>query len=208
MSIINNHIVSEFEKTIGTGTINQPEYPTYMYYDYGYFGQIYTKIELGVGLPVWITGVRFHMVGDTVVNKTAVNQTLKLGQVNSSQFATNVQNGMIQNPFAGWSVSNLTTVKSNFIWTVLEDYNNWLEIPLDTPFKYDPTIADSNLLVLWENRDGSYLTGSSTPYSKCSTSGSLYRSYYDYQDGSMPSITDYGTRDSTGRPNIQLVIKV
>ena len=208
MSVINNHIVSEFEKTIGTGVVEEPIYPCYMYYDFGYFAQIYTKEELGIGQPIWITGIRFNMFGNAVADKTVINQTLKLGQVNSNEFATNIQNGMIQQPFAGWSVSNLTTVKSNFIWTVPEDYDDWLEIPLDTPFQYDPTIVDSNLLVLWENRDGSYLTGASTPYSKCSTSGSLFRSYYDYQDGSMPLITDYGTRDSTGRPNIQLVIKV
>ena len=208
MSVINDHIKSKFEKTIGTGTISQSKYPTYEYYDYGYFGQIYTNLELGVGQPVWITGVRFHMVGDSVDDKTSVNQTLKLGQVNSSEFATNIQNGMIQQPFAGWSVSNLTTVKSNFIWTVIEDYNDWLEITLDTPFQYDPTISNSNLLLLWENRDGSYLSNSLTPSSKCSTSGSLYRSYYSFSDGSMPSITAYGTRDNTGRPNIELIIKV
>ena len=86
--------------------------------------------------------------------------------------------------------------------------NDWLEIPLDTPFQYDPTSSDSNLLLLWENRDGSYLSNSLTPSSKCFTSGSLYRSYYDDQDGSMPPLTDYGTRDNTGRPNIELIIKV
>jgi hypothetical protein len=210
MSVINNNIVSEFETTIGVGTINEPIYPCYMYYDYGYFAHIYTNLELGVNRSVWITGLRFHMVGDSVVNKSADNQTLKLGQVNRDEFFINVRNDMTQVPQAteAFITSNISTVKSNFTWTVPEDYNTWLEVLFDTPFQYNPQDANSNLLLLWESRDGSYLSGSSTPYSECSTSSSLYRSYYDYQDNSMPNTTDYGTRDNTGRPNIQLIIKV
>ena len=87
------------------------------------------------------------MVGDSSVDKTVVNQTLKLGQVNAAEFGTNIQNSMIQQPFAGFSTSNITTVKSNFVWTVPEDYNDWLEITFDTPFQYNPTSSDGNLLV-------------------------------------------------------------
>ena len=163
MSVINSQIKSEFERSIGVGTEEEPIYPCYMYYDYGYFGQIYTKLELGVNSSVWITEIRFQIKGDSIDDKTCVNQSLKLGQVNAEEFATNINNSMIHQPFAGFSVSNLTTVESNFVWSVPEDYNDYLEILLDTPFQYDPTITDSNLLVLWENNDGSYLSGSSTP---------------------------------------------
>ena len=208
MSVINNDIVSRFDKTIGTGTTNQPEYPMYKYYDFGYFGQIYTNIELGVGRPVWITRIDFHMVGDAAINKTSFNQTLKLGQCNQNEFKTNVRNNFTQSPFVDFSTSNIQTVRSNFTWTVPEDYNDWLGVVFTTPYLYDPTDSNSNLLVIWENRDGSYLTGASTPYSKCSTSGSLNRSYYDYQDNSMPNTTDYGTRDSTGRPNMKIFFDV
>ena len=210
MSVINNQIVSKFDKTIGTGNINQPEYPMYKYYDFGYFGQIYTASELGVGSPVWITRIDFHMVGDTVTTKSSINQTLKLGQCNQNQFDINIRNDFTQVPLqpTPWLSSNIQTVKSNFTWTVPEDYNDWLGVVFTTPYLYDPTDSNSNLLVIWENRDGSYLSGASTPYSKCSTSGGLSRSYYDYQDNTIPNTTDYGTRDSTGRPNIKIFFAV
>ena len=95
-------------------------------------------------------------------------------------------------------------MKSNFIWSIPEDYNDWMEISFDTPFQYNPA---SNLLLMWENRDGSYFSGQNTPSAICTANGN-FRSYYDYQDNNMPPLEDYGTRDNTGRPNIQLIIKV
>lgn len=208
MAFFNKHIKTKFEKTIGAGTILQEEYPVYFYYEYGYFAHIYTKEELGIGGPIWITGVRFDMVGDSVQNEAMTKQTLKLGQVNSNEFATNVRNNMIQNPSAGWVCSNLTTVKSNFTFSVPEDYNGWIEIDFDTHFQFNPLSSESHLLLLWENRHDSYFSYSTRPAAKCSTSGGLFRSYYDYQDITMPPATDAGTRDSTGRPNIQLIFEV
>ena len=208
MAFFNKHIKTKFEKTIGTGTILQEEYPVYFYYEYGYFAHIYTKEELGIGAPIWITGVRFDIVGDSVQDEAMTNQTLKLGQVNSNEFATNVRNNMIQNPSAGWVCSNLTTVKSNFTFSVPEDNNGWIEIDFDTHFQFNPLSSESNLLLLWENRHGDYFSYSTRPASKSSTSNGLFRSYYDYQDITMPPETDAGTRDSTGRPNIQLIFEV
>ena len=208
MAFFNKHIKTKFEKTIGTGTILQEEYPVYFYYEYGYFAHIYTKEELGIGAPIWITGVRFDIVGDSVQDEAMTNQTLKLGQVNSNEFATNVRNNMIQNPSAGWVCSNLTTVKSNFTFSVPEDNNGWIEIDFDTHFQFNPLSSESNLLLLWENRHDDYFSYSTRPAAKSSTSGGLFRSYYDYQDITMPPETDAGTRDSTGRPNIQLIFEV
>jgi len=208
MAVVNKQIKTKFEKTIGTGTILQEEYPVYFYYEYGYFAHIYTKEELGIGAPIWITGVRFDMVGEGIQDEAMTNQTLKLGQVNSNQFATNVRNNMVQNPSAGWVCSNLTTVKSNFTFSVPEDYNGWIEINFDTHFQFNPLSSESHLLLLWENRHDDYFSYSTRPAARSSTSGGLFRSYYDYQDITMPPATDAGTRDSTGRPNIQLIFEV
>jgi hypothetical protein len=207
MSVINGHIKTKFEKSIGSGSTDRPEYPCYFWYDYGYFAQIYSQTELGIGAPVWIKGVRFRMDENTG-QESANNQTLKLGQVNQVEFKSNVRNDMIQSPFVDFSTSNITTVKSNFTWTIFNIGAVWKEIIFDTPFRYDPTITNKHLLLVWENRDGSYSSGSGSPWSECSTSGSLARSYYDYQDNSMPPTTDYGTADSTGRPNAQFIFEV
>jgi hypothetical protein len=208
--VVNPTLVkNELDVEIGTGTIQQPEYPSYFYYDYGYFGQIYTSAEVGVSQPVTITAIRFNM-GESGGAETMLNQTLKFAQCNKNQFEINIRNDFTQVPLQPdpWLSSNIQTVKSNFTWTVPNNGAPWIEIQLDTPYLYDPTVTNSNLLIIWENRDGSYTSGANSPWSLCSTSGSLFRSYYDYQDISMPPLTAYGTRDNTGRPNIQLILNV
>jgi len=208
MSYFNNPFMKDNcagEKSVGTGTTNKPQYPCYFFYDYGYFAFIYLKSEIGVGRPVNITGIRFQM-NATDAPQTNLNQTLKLGQTNGNEFDSNIRNDMTQSPASGWLSNNITTVKSNFTWSITSNTQQFYEILFDTPFTYDPTDTTyPNLLIVWENRDGSYLGGSTSPWSECFTTGS-FRSYYDYQDVSMPNSTDYGTIDSTGIPNIQLLI--
>ena len=207
MSVINDHSITKFEKSIGTGTTNRPEYPCYFFYDYGYFAFIYLRSELGIGAKCNISGIRFEMDA-TDSPQTNINQTLKLAQVSGNQFEINIRNDMTQSPAAGWSATNITTVKTNFTWSITSNTQQYYEILFDTPFKYDGSISTHpNLLVIWENRDGSYLGGSTSPWSECFTDGT-FRSYYDYQDNTMPNSTDYGTRASNGIPNIELIFEV
>jgi hypothetical protein len=206
--LINNHFseTGSVDNTIGTGTTNKPEYPIYFFYDYGYFAFIYKNSEMGVGGPVNITGIRYQM-RESASTESANNQTLKLGQVNQTQFDINIRNNMTQVPLqpVPWIANNITIVKSNFTWTVINNPPTWTEIQFDTPFTYDPTDSTyPHLLIVWENGDGSYSSGAISPWSECFTDGTP-RSYYDYADNSMPLSTDYGTRDSTGTPNIQLI---
>lgn len=209
--LINNHFpeTSTIEQTIGTGTTNKPEYPSYFFYDYGYFAFIYKKNEMGVGGQVNITGLRFQM-NETGGLESMNNQTLKLAQVNQPQFDINIRNDMTQVPLqpTPWIANNITTVKSNFTWTVINNPPTWTEIQFDTPFLYNPSDSTyPHLLIIWENRDGSYSSGSSSPWSECFTDGTP-RSYYDYADNAMPPSTDYGTRDSTGTPNIEIIYSI
>jgi len=207
MTLINKNIITKFDRGIGSGTTNRPEYPCYFFYDYGYFAFIYLQSELGIGYKCNITGIRFEMDA-TDATQTVNNQTLKLAQVSGNQFDINIRNDMTQSPAAGWSATNITTVKSNFTWSITSNTQQFYEILFDTPFKYDGSISSHpNLLVIWENRDGTYLSGSQSPWAECFTDGT-FRSYYDYQDSSMPNSTDYGTRASTGTPNIELIFEV
>ena len=218
MPFVNSYIIKPVpstptDVTIGTGLNNDALYPMYAFYDYGYFAHIYLKSELNLTSTVNITGVRFQMsCSDAPQN--SFNQTLKLGQVNKDEFLSNIRNNMTQSPLPtdAWVANNITTVKSNFSWSFPSDISSsnpqWKEVTFDTSFSYNPNDSTyPNILVMWENRDGSYLSGAASPSAKCFVpSGGAFRSYYDYQDNSMPPTTDYGTRDNTNTPNIQFVI--
>ena len=96
--VVNPTLVkNQIEPEIGTGTIQQPEYPSYFFYDYGYFGQIYTAAEVGVSQAVTITAIRFNM-GESGGAETMSNQTLKFAQVNQDQFDINIRNDFTQVP--------------------------------------------------------------------------------------------------------------
>lgn len=196
-----------FDVTIGSGTTNKPEYPCYMFYDYGHFGFIYKNSELGLSSPVTISGIRFQMA-ETGGAESMTNQTLSLGQVNQDEFDINIRNDFTQSPLqpAPWIANNITVVKSGFTWTVANNGPTYTEILFTTPFVFNPNDATyPHLLVMWLQNDGSYNSGSSSPWAECFTDGSKTRSYYDYADNTLPPSTDYGTRDSTGIPNIQFI---
>jgi hypothetical protein len=190
--------------TIGTGTSPVAFQPTYFYYDFGYFGNIYTNIEIGLAIPISIIGIRYDMRNSSSSSFNNNNQTIKLAYCDQSEFPTNVRNTFQQVPFVppGFTSTGTTIVKNNFTWTV-DPIDKWYEIIFDIPFEYNPSLG--NLLVIWENRDGEYITGtSSNPTVQCTTDSTM-NSYYDYQDGSMPALSEAGTI-STERPNIQILI--
>lgn len=196
---------SNVEKPIGTGSTNRPEYPCYQFWEFGYFAWIYKKSEIGVGATVPITGIRFEMDA-TDSPQSLPFQTLRLGQVNSNEFAINVRNNMTQDPPAGWATNNIQVVKNSFTWTVPTNTQQFIEIIFDTPYQYNPNDATyPHLLVYWINEANDYNGGSTSPWAECFTDGT-FRSYYDYQDNLLPPATDAGTRASNGCPNIQLII--
>ena len=146
--LINQSIKSKFDRTIGTGTTTVAYQPMYVYYDYGYFGNIYTPTELSVGLPVWITGIRIRMLSNG--SYSSDRQTLKLGYCNKEEFDINVRNTFQQVPLTtgGFTSTGITNVKNNFNWAIVSSDENgrWIEINFDTPFNYDPTLG--NLIVI------------------------------------------------------------
>ena len=199
-----------FDLTVGTGTTAKTEYPIYMFYDYGYFGFIYKNSELNLTSTVNITGIRFQMQ-ETGGTEFMDNQTLKLAQVNQDQFDINIRNDFTQVPLqpTPWITNNTTIVKSNFTWTVSNSPPTWTEILFTTPFVYNPNDTTyPHLLIMWTQNDGTYNTGGNSPWSLCFTDNSKFRSYYDYSDNAIPSLTRYGTRDSTGIPNIQFICQI
>lgn len=206
--IVNNHIKTKFEKTIGNGTTNSLNLPLNWFYRYSYGAMIYTKEELGVGAPVWIKGIRFQYNRNDQSNaKVAQNQTCYLGQVNSDEFASNVRNGMYQNPPAGWEAIYTLPVKSNFSVSIPSG-SSTQEFLFDYDYRYDPSITTHpHLLVYWKSRWGDYEYGSQSPWTECEPNGK-FNSYYDYDDSTSMTDAVAGTRASTGRPNIEFIIEV
>jgi len=185
-------------QTIGSNGSTESIYPMYMYYKYGYFAFLYTNTELGGAKQ--ITKIAFNMLNTAPNTYTVNNQSLTFFHANENQFPTNLRNNMTSLSTT-WSISNETTVKSNFSWTITSA-DTWYEITLDTPFNYNGT---DNLIIRWFNNFGTYLSGTaSNPTSYGDYTGS-FLSYNDYSDyiTDVP-LTGYGTRDSTFRPQIRI----
>lgn len=185
---------------IGNTSLSEAQYPTYYYYDYGVTAFIYTASELG-GTAKTIQKIAFNMFNSSSSTRNANNQLLKLYHCNENEFPTNLRNNMTSSTSTTWNITNETTVKSNFSWTVTS-VDQYYEIVFDTPFNYN---GSDNLLIWWYNGDGSYILGtSSNPTSYGNSTGSLFQSYNDFQDTTPPSLTDFGTRDSTFKPQIKI----
>jgi len=178
---------------VGTGTSTDNRYPAYGLYDYSHQMFMYTSAQIGSGQKQ-ITGISFNMASYTVPY-TFLNQTLKLAHCTDVQFGTSVQILNTNGDISGVNgVTDLTIVKANFTWTI--NPNGWRTVNFDTNFCYNGT---STLLVIWENRDGSWTTGYGTAQTSVPTG---FQSWYKEQDTTYP--TGFGTRNSAKRPNIRL----
>jgi hypothetical protein len=177
---------------IGTGTSTSSEFPMYLYYDYGVFIYLYKQSELGSSKT--ISDIAFDMVNTSSSTYTANNQTLKFAHSSATVIPDNVKTDLTNLPY-----TDLTTVKNNFTWSV-NSVEEWKNINLDTNFNYNGT---DSLLVIWENRDGSYISGtSSNPRCKVTSDGT-FNVFQKYVDNTFPT-SSYGTKDSTGKPNLRL----
>jgi len=186
------------ELTIGSNSSTEAKYPMYKFYDYGYFAFLYTSTEMGGAKT--ISKIAFNMNNTSGSSYISIFQTLTFYHANESVLPGSLRNNMTSGTSTTWAISDETTTKSNFTWTITS-VDDWYEIELDTPFNYNGT---DNLLIRWFNNDGSYIGGtSSNPVSFGNNTGD-FRAYYDYQDTAPPSLTSFGTRDSTFRPQIRI----
>lgn len=191
MLLMNFVVTSQSTVSIGGGTSNIYRYPFYGLYDYSHTMFIYTQSELGSSST--INNLEFQLGGYSTPY-TYNNLTIKLAHTTDNEFGTNIKVDL-----TNLNNSDLTTVLSGYNLTISS--NGWVSFTFTTPFSYDGT---SNLLVIIENRDGSWASGygySENVFDNCSCSND-YMSWYKYQDGSYPS--GYGTRDQSYRPNIKI----
>ena len=175
--------------THNTGTSNVTRYPAYGLYDYSQTLFMFKPTELGT-TEKQITGLEIEVSGYSTPY-TFTNQTIKLCHSTDSGFNSNLQVDL-----TNLNYTKLKTVKANFNWTI--NSSGWQSLTFDENFCYDGT---NNLVVIWENRDGSWQSGYG--YAECWFDSTYGESWYVYQDNSYPASTSYGTVDISYRPNMR-----
>lgn len=155
--------------------------PANGYYNNGWSSMIFSMSEIGG--PCTISGLQFQMSNS--VNYTLYTQKVYMMMTTDSIFTSSAY----INPS---SVGATQVYSGNVSWTNAGGFQG---ITLQTPFNY----TSGNLLILWENRDGSYSSGYPTWYY---TSTSNVKAKYKYTDSSFP--TGSGSM-VTYRPNTKLI---
>jgi hypothetical protein len=171
--------------TIGdpASTVSSNVLPANGYYDYSWSAQIYKAAEIGTTGN--ITQISFD-VFNTPTSYLMTNQKIYLAAITDSAFAS-------------LAYITPTSVGASEVFNGNLTYNGagWLTITLANSFTY----TGGNLLVLFENYDGSWTSG--YPTFRTTTSTPANMSKYNYTDASFPT-TD-GTYLSE-RANIKFFI--
>ena len=177
--------------TISIGNPNSTSIPTsinktpFSYeYDYSFCAMIIQQSELGGAKT--IDSIEFK-VDNITANFTANSQKIIMGHITETDFSSNTPDVDL----ADYTVSNKTTVKNTFTKSyTTADNDTWILFDLTTStFNYN---GSDSLVIMWENKDGSYLfTAPNTYYD---TSFGIYLTAYKRADSSYPtgacSLTD------------------
>jgi len=167
--------------TLGPGSVSSPYVPSYGYYDYNWSASLYLASELNTGGEM--DSIAYYV--DNAVVFPMMNQKIYLKHTADAVFSS----ALIPD------TTGMTLVYDGPVtWTG----PGWVSIPLDNPFHYN---GMDNLMVYWENRDGSYT--SPYHYFRC-TQTNDYKAKYDYQDGSFPSVATWANMLTYSRPDIAL----
>ena len=146
-------------------------------YDYSFAAMIVLQSELGSSKT--IESIEFK-VDNISSNFTAGGQKIIMGHITETSFASNIPNVDLTD----YTVSNKTTVKNTFSKSyTTADNDTWIVFDLTTSnFNYNGT---DSLVIMWENKDGSYtFTGPNTYYD---TSFGTNLTAYKRQDSSYPT---------------------
>ena len=186
-------VVSQ-QVTIGkNGTSNLSRLPFYGLYDYSQMGAIYLAENLsaaGLTSGSKIDALEFQFYG-WGTNYTANNQIIKMTHTPVSKFPDPADS-----TYFDIGVMELETVKSNFT-IVVPKGEDWEKFEFDNAFTWDGV---SNILISWENRDGSWASG----YGYLEGSYEKNRSHAWFEDKSYP--VESSSWDNY-RPNLKLWFK-
>lgn len=152
---------------IGSGTSTYSYLPIYTLYGYNYTQQIYTQQQINRAGE--ISAIRFFYTSGVI--SASKDWKIYMGHSTRTTF----------NSTTDWEpVANLTMVYDGDVSPFLPEQNNWMNIPLDTPFDYN---NQSNLIIAVYEDTPSY---SSTIAWRSFSSGTNTGIYY-YSDSTIPN---------------------
>jgi len=172
------------------GTSSLSRMPFYGLYDYSQTGAIILADDLmmvGLEMGATITAFEYQFSGWTT-GYTVNNQSIKMGHTFAPFFPDPAEPSYVD-----IGVQDLKEVKSSFTWTCPKS-EDWEKFDLDTSFEWD---GMSNLLISWENRDGSWDSG----YGSLKGKYGGNRGHAWFADNSYPSKSSGW---DNGRPNLKL----
>lgn len=176
--------IEEADKTIGTGTSTVSFLPAYGLWDYSWGAMIWDAAEMDGAKQ--ITGVEFNHTGFTG-GYTYLDQRIFVAHVEESEFSA-----LPMVDLSDLTITDLTECKESFTNTLLSPAG-FKRFDFDTNFCYNGT---SNLILVWENRDGSWASGFGSTRFTVATNKAAYK----YQDDEYP----FGVgENSSARPNIK-----
>ena len=195
-TLVGGPVIQGLTISTQSGTSNLNKAPAYGLYDYGISMFLINASEFGSGEKL-LTSIAYEAGGYS--NYTYNNQRVLVAHTTATDLTTSIQvtnAGNLSTPatFTGVNFSNLTEVKELFNWTV---NSGWNTIDFDNNFIYDGT---SNILIIHENRDGSWQSGYGWWESWFNNSNT--ETWYKFVDNSFP--TGFGTTDVSYRPNMRL----
>ncbi|MBE0642213.1 MAG: T9SS type A sorting domain-containing protein [Bacteroidales bacterium] len=154
--------------------------PANGWYNYSWSATLFLASELNTSGQ--IDAISYHV--SNAVSFGMLNQKIWLSHTSDSLFSTtSIPTAVGTQVFQG-----------DLVWTG----PGWFTINLDVPFNYNGT---DNLMVYWENWDGSYTSGYPT-FSNTTTTN--YMTKHDYSDVGFPYAFNYGGL-IYNRPDIQLI---
>jgi len=170
--------------TIGTDNINNEEIPLGGYFDYSWSAMIYKQSEMQANIGS-IESISFN-ISNSFANYSAFNQKVYMAIISDSTFNDSL--------YIDPSSLNATLVyDDSLLWN--SNNGGWKTIELSTPFIY----LGGELLILWENRDGSW--SSDYPIFSHSNSPEPKMTKNKSDDGAFPSTNGLY---SITRPNIKI----
>ena len=181
---ISNNILSQQIISIGNGSATNSNLPFNGYYNNSWSAAIYKQSEM-MGIVGGIESISFH-ASNALTNYSMFNQKIYMITIPDSSFSS-------------LAYINPTTINAQLVYddSILWNAGNqgWYELDLSNPFIY----VGGNLLIIWENRDGSWSSTYPSFYHTNSPESNM--SKFNNEDNSFP-LTN-GSYELS-RPNIKM----